>query len=520
MANAAVGALTTVKQFYQVLSLEQPSSSVLDAMAARVDNGTATLGETLKTLYLSPTVQLGPAVDTARLFFLVFDRAPDTVLFASVMDYLRTGGSMEDVAAVALDIPGLPLSNAGAIRDADFVDALLHRGVGYVDASLASQLTDALTLGLTTRAQMLSVVASKPGVAVAPPARVETALLYLAAAGQEANSLQLNTAAGSTDGRIIDALAAAGLSATGGGLALSRVGDALKLYGDMADALVLDASTGVYKLGGKTTFKVFYSPDGGLSGSVVDFHTSMVSGVAQVDASSLVGKGKLTFLAHATQPITLLGPDAGMVATGSAGGSDWLVGSTGADTFYLTAGADTVTGGLGDDRFVLPASTVYQMRSQPVTVTDFGNGKDVLDFSRLLNKNVDITKLDALLAVGDTRVVPPLGNGGVVVVENNGVWTSGSGASLVSRHATATDVEALFGAGNLLGQPTRVMKSIVITADTRSSADVWLILNNTNVSEVTAGGLLQPQEIFHVAHLIGSWNASLEDNFPVVPPLL
>ena len=57
MANAAVGALTTVKQFYQVLSLEQPSSSVLDAMAARVDNGTATLGETLKTLYLSPTVQ-------------------------------------------------------------------------------------------------------------------------------------------------------------------------------------------------------------------------------------------------------------------------------------------------------------------------------------------------------------------------------------------------------------------------------------------------------------------------------
>src|SRR5690606_3902403 len=133
---------------------------------------------------------------------------------------------------------------------------------------------------------------------------------------------------------------------------LSRVGDALKLYGDMADALVLDASTGVYKLGGKTTFKVFYSPDGGLSGSVVDFHTSMVSGVAQVDASSLVGKGKLTFLAHATQPITLLGPDAGMVATGSAGGSDWLVGSTGADTFYLTAGADTVTGGLGDDRFV------------------------------------------------------------------------------------------------------------------------------------------------------------------------
>jgi hypothetical protein len=80
-------------------------------------------------------------------------------------------------------------------------------------------------------------------------------------------------------------------------------------------------------------------------------------------------------------------------------------------------------------------------------------------------------------------------------------------------------VEVLFGAGALLGQPTKVMKSIVITVDTRSSADVWLILNNTNVGQVTAGGPAQPQEIFHVAHLIGSWNTSLEGNFPVVLPI-
>jgi len=178
-----------------------------------------------------------------------------------------------------------------------------------------------------------------------------------------------------------------------------------------------------------------------------------------------------------------------------------------------------LAGGLGDDRFVLAASTVYQDGgNHSATILDFGNGKDVLDFSRLLNKVVDITKLDAFLAVGETRPVPALANGGVVVVENNGAWTAGGGAALVSRRATATDVEALFGTGNLLGQPSRVMKSVVITADTRSSADVWLILNNTDVGQVTAGGATQPQEIFHVAHLIGSWNASLGDNIPVVIP--
>ena len=252
MATEKDGAVVVLKRFYEVLSLEQPSSSVLEAMAARVNNGTATLGEALKTLYLSPTVQQGPAADAARLFFLVFDRAPDPALYASVMEHLRAGGRMEEVAAVALSIPGLPLSNAGAAGHSDFVEALLLRGVGYVDAALASQLTGALEQGLTTRAQMLSVVASKQGVAVAPPVRVETSLLYLAAAGLEAKELQLDTAPASIDGRIIDALASAGLSATGGSLALSRSGNALKLYGDMADSLVLDASTGVYKLGGKT----------------------------------------------------------------------------------------------------------------------------------------------------------------------------------------------------------------------------------------------------------------------------
>ena len=515
MATKTDGSLAVLSRFYEVLSLEQPSSSVLEAMATRVDNGTATLGQALKTLYLSPTVQQGPAADVARLFFLVFDRAPDPALYASVMGYLRSGGRMEDVAAVALAIPGLPLSNAGASEHADFVQALLLRGVGYVDASLASQLTDALSQGLMTRAQMLSVVASKHGVAVAPPVRVETALLYLAAAGQEAKALQLDAAGVDLDARIIDALAVAGLSATGGSLALSRIGNTLKLYGDMADNLSLDASSGVYKLGGKTAFKVFYSPDGGLSGSVVDFHKLMVDGVSHIDASSLVGKGKLTVLASSMQPISLVGPDAGVVVTGSSGGADRLVGSVGADTIYLSAGGDVVTGGAGDDRFVLPLSSVFQAGSAPVTITDFGNGKDLLDFSKLLNKSVDISKLVAYLA-DDPRGLAVV-NGSVTLVENNGMWVTGSGSSLASRPATAADVAALFGnAGtSLFIQPTAVSKSVLITADTRSSADVWLLLNSTDVRNIT-DGTSGPQEIFHVAHLEGSWNVTLVGAIPAL----
>lgn len=514
MAATKTSALDILKRYYDVLSLEQPTSSVLDAMAARVDSGTATLGEVLKTLYQSPTVAMGPAADAARLFFLVFDRAPDAALYDSVMEHLRAGGRMEEVAAVALEIPGLPLSNAGAPSHASYVSALLQRAIGVVDFGLAADLTGLLDNGITTRAQMLAMVASKRGLAVAPPERVETALIYLAAAGREANTLELNTAVGTTDGRIIDALAAAGLSATGGNLALSRVGNTLKLYGDMAGDVLFDAAAGVYKLGGKTVFKVFYSPDGGLSGSIVDFHKAMVVGVTDVDASSLVGKGKFTLLANPAAPLHFQAPAAGAVATGSSG-ADWLVGSDSADTFYLTAGGDWAIGGLGDDKFVLPASTVFQAGSAPVTITDFGNGKDVLDFTRLLNKSVDIAKLTAVLA--DAGAEMPVINGSVTLVENNGVWVTGAGVTLASRQATAQDVAALFGPGELFRNPTAASKSVVITADTRSSADVWLVLNSTGVTQIT-DGTTGPQEVFHVAHLDGSWNVTLVGVLPVVLP--
>jgi len=509
-----------VTRFYKMLSTEQPSAPILETLALRLDNGSATFGEVLQTLYRSATVaEQSPADDVARMFFLAFDRAPDAPLYGAIMDALRNGASLKDVATFMLQAPGFALSDAGFPRNADFAVGLVTRAVG-ANAPLEAVVESLLETGSMTRADLLVLVAGIPGLVVAPQDKVETALLYLAGAGREATAVEMAFTPVNTTERIIAALSAGGLSATGSSMAFFRDGDSLKIYGELAGDLVWRPGTETYTLGGKSAFKVFLSTDGGLTGSLVDFSSKMASGVTTIDASNAVGKGKILLTADPSVPVTFAGPMAGATVVGSVG-MDVLRGGSGADVFYLTNDADMVTGGLGDDRFILSASTVYQNgTNRSATITDFGNGKDVLDFSRLLNKNVDITKLDALLAVGDTRVVPPLGNGGVVVVENNGVWTSGSGASLVSRHATATDVEALFGAGNLLGQPTRVMKSIVITADTRSSADVWLILNNTNVSEVTAGGLLQPQEIFHVAHLIGSWNASLEDNFPVVPPLL
>lgn len=57
-------------RFYKTLSFEQPSAAVMEALALRLDNGSATFGEVLKTLYLSATVAShSPADDVARMFF-------------------------------------------------------------------------------------------------------------------------------------------------------------------------------------------------------------------------------------------------------------------------------------------------------------------------------------------------------------------------------------------------------------------------------------------------------------------
>ena len=344
-----------------MLSLEQPSPTVLQSIALRVDGGSATYGDVLKTLYTSATVtQQSPADELARMFFLALNRAPDAPLFNAMMDQLRAGKSLADMAAFMLAAPGFALSDAGFPRHESFVSALLARTLGSgFTPDLASTLTGFLNDGVLSRAQMLAVVSGLPGVAVAPQARVETALLYLAGAGREATTQELDLAPTTTDARIIKALTAGGVSATGGALALYREGDAVQVYSELAADLVWNAATNVYTYGGKSSFKVFYSTDGGLTGALVDFVPEMARGVTELDASAALGKGSLFYTAGTSGAAEVMGPLGGLVFTGGKL-ADVAVGSVGADTFYIAAGADTLTGGAGDDRFVLPASTAYQ----------------------------------------------------------------------------------------------------------------------------------------------------------------
>jgi len=512
-SNTKVPTKTTVSNFYKVLTLVQPSESFLTAQALRVDSGTATLGETLKSVYQSPSFGQSPADALARIFFLAYDRAPDASTFAVGMQLMRDGLTLSDISRFVLTLPGLPLSNDGLPSSLAFTLTLVTRALGAGNwLTLASNLATDLDAGSYSRGQLLAAVAGIQNLPGVPEANVETALMYLAGAGREASSIEMLHASATTAGRIIEALNVAGLSATGGYAALTLTNEALTLSSELTADLVWDLSKPSFKLGGSSTFKVFYSLDEGLSGSVASFSNSLVGAVTTLDAHEASGKGKITFTGSNKVANYFWAPAAGSTATGGLG-QDTLIGGDGTDVFTATAGNDVLTGGLGDDKFILAASTVYQTGTSMTTITDFGNGKDTLDFSRLLNKTFDVSALAAILASSTAAVVAA--NGSVSLVANNGVWVDGVGTSLVARAATATDVAALFGAGMVFAAPTQAGKLVVITADTRNSADVWMVLNSTDVTHVT-DGTTGPAEVFQVAHLVGSWNPTLTGMLPVV----
>jgi VCBS repeat-containing protein len=94
------------------------------------------------------------------------------------------------------------------------------------------------------------------------------------------------------------------------------------------------------------------------------------------------------------------------------GGDDWLYGQSGDDQLsggdghdHLFGGEanDTLTGGAGNDRFV------FQPTTGADTITDFGDGNDL----------IDLTALDASGAVGNQDFV-----WGGTTATNNGVWYS------------------------------------------------------------------------------------------------
>ncbi|MDB2401459.1 hypothetical protein N9W46_00050 [Litoricolaceae bacterium] len=490
---------TMIERAASIYALEQPSETEFEAYVSRIETGSLTLSSAIEEIALVSNREEATN-PLARMFFLLFDRAPDPVLFAAGMSALRGGATLEDIAETGLLYAGLSDDNAQAISDSDFVDHLVSSiWVSPPNGFDADVFVDLLTT--ISRADLLVAAAKYSDPMVSYENDVETSLIYLAAANRQATSEELDQASSQMSLSLIrDVLLEADEDPYAGNPFWLLAGNTLLAKGNYADELVIDATNDLATLGDASDFQVIITRDGGSTESTVTFRSSLLDGITRIDARQMDSEstGAIT-LRGAT---TTYGPPTDATIEGSSQ-NDNATGNLGNDTLIATAGYDSLTGGLGNDLFQFASAETYESRSF-TTINDFGSGDDVLDFSKVFG-NVESAAATIIAGVGDPASAdfPTLNTmtaDAVVVIEHAGVWPAAvadspqiSSGTLTAR--TQQQIFDLFANVTFDTIPTRGERYIVITTDQINGGDAWLIENLTNLSTI------EVSEITKIGHI-------------------
>jgi len=236
---------------------------------------------------------------------------------------------------------------------------------------------------------------------------------------------------------------------------LSESGGLITGVGEVAVALVVDLASDTITLAGANT----------------TLRSGTIASATGVDASAMkvaVGGTK-----PATASVSLFGDSA----------ANTLAASTYGGTINGRSGNDTLTAGIGIDRFVFGTDATTNGND---TITGFtlGAGGDVLAFASFLNKTGVANVAPRNAASTNTA----LANGDVVIY---------------SGEVTSTeDVAALFN-GAAFAAVTTAGKYVLITASVTGDASVWYIANQATPATIAAS------EVNKVATLVGVNNIEL-----------
>jgi len=524
--------LATLQRAARVYLVDQPSTGLLNTLTQRVETGVISLNQQILDFSQSGSRTDGTAEALARLFFLLLDRAPDLATFSEGMRLIdKNSLKIADLAHLGLGLQISVLGNSLGLSNRGFVERLAQQ---VYDSPLVipgmpgilNDLTAALDSGSTNRAKLLEFVAYF----VEPRSRFESyvpvSLAYLAAGGREPSAAELNAASGVPSLKLVrDVLLSANQSATSAFPFYNLAGPLLTVQGTFTQALSFNLETATSQLGTNASYRFFVTTDGGRSENNLTFQGQMLANIRSIDASAAsdkiasfaaVAHSSGSFLAAPNVPSSLtggLGNDTllggnkvDVIVTGA--GNDLVNAGAGNDRIISTQGRDTLTGGPGDDTFVLPSGNNARTTNSFTTITDFGNGKDVLNLSALLPKQTAPAAVVPLVGNSDRSSpgfvnLKPLLNNGVIVVNNTGTWvdTPASGnlsADLALR--TPSQIASLFteriiGSNGLPGPPqpialtvppTRSASYLVIVVDPLNGADLWLVDDFTEVGIIRA----------------------------------
>jgi len=468
--------LQIVTRASRVYLKEQPSTSELNVLASRITQGIVSMNQQIVEISRSENRYLSDSDELARLFFILFDRAPDLPLFSEGMRLMEKNGmSLEVLADAGLNFGAGRLSTALKLTDKEFMQRLAEQMFEDPDAVLGlSKIVDnyatLLSAGALTRAQMVAMAARFDDASTKYYKNVDASLFYLASAGREASAAELTNAQGLAPIALNRGiLVAAGEAPTLLLPFFSYSAGNLTIAGNFTEALQFNLGNLTSQLGTKSNYRAFFTLDNGASEGSVEISASAISGIRNIDASG-IATGLASFTATASGlGSRLIAPNAPSSLTGATGndtltggnradslvsgaGNDVLIGGAGSDTLVSSQGRDTLTGGTGNDTFVLPVAELARTVEIYPTLTDFGNGTDVLNLAPLLGRTVAPEAVTPLVGNSDRTStgfinLTGLVNNSVVLVTNTGSWvdTTGVGDSAIDLlPRTASQIAELF----------------------------------------------------------------------------
>ena len=491
---------TMIERAASIYALEQPSETEFEAYVSRIETGSLTLSSAIEEIALVSNREEA-SNPLARMFFLLFDRAPDPVLFAAGMSALRGGATLEQIAETGLLYTGLGPNSLQSMSDSQFIGHLSSKMWNSPPNGFNPNVfVDLLTT--MTRAEMLAAACRYTDATVTYVNKIDPALIYLVAANRQATGEELDQASAMTSLNLIrDVLVEADEDPYGGKPYWLIAGNTLLVEGSYSEDFILDLANNTAQLGESSDFQLILTRDGGATESTITFRPSIISAPTRIDArlmdaessGSVTLKGGTTIYAGNIDSIVI-----------GTEGNDSIFGGDGNDTIFGLAGIDSMTGGAGDDIFKLDEPNTYDGVTSLVTISDFGNGEDTLDVSAIFGstESTALTIISGNSNPTDEEFIDlsSLLRNQVAVIENVGIWPttiagqpSSSAGSLTPR--TTTNIFELFFNVEFEETITLGSRNLLITTDQINGGDIWLIENLTELQSIEAS------EITKIGHI-------------------
>jgi hypothetical protein len=515
MATTTLSIVTRAARVYLV---NQPSSADLALWSGMVDQGLISLTDLI--VKISDPVNRGSLESDklTRMYFLLFDRAPDIASFSWAMTQLEAGKSLDQLAQIGLSMNGGLLSDQLKIDNSTFVSKLakqvfINTQMIYGLSTQLNQFVQMLDSGALTRAKLVALAAGVKSSLTSYNSDVETAEIYLASAGVMASRAELNAAIAMSSSVLISSvLTANGVSPYGVTPYVSIQNSTLFVSGNLTASMSFNLAQKSSDLGGNSYYRVFVSKDAGLTVNSVSFSSSVLDGITSLDGSQLPSTLKgFTVVSNNSGGIikappvasTLTGGSGDDVLMGGIGkdvltagaGNDLLQGGDGDDMLTAGSGVDRLVGGAGADTFTFPDKLTFTNAMTKTTITDYGFGKDVLNLGPLFGKKKKNKSVTVVSGSGDRSNgyvdMTAVSDGSVAVVFNTGLWGTSITKDLAPR--TSAQIAELFYKTSGGAETPVVFKTLptisqsyaVVSYDPLNGADVWLIQNMAPLNTIT-----------------------------------